>query len=182
MKKRVYKEMPNQDWKFLLIKEAKEYNMCTENFKALYHTTFKDEAVRLYKKTINWALEREFPSLDVLRQDFSDMEDEGLFIDKNFKGDILMDKQYYVFHNCKGTIKVGLNKGKKIIPVLYIANGCELNIEGIEINSPIPLSINIISYGDNKVFVEQKDNVKYVITNKQILSEEEKYNLPQNNK
>ena len=69
----------------------------------------------------------------------------------------------YIFHKCKGTINVGLNIEKKIIPMLYIANGCRLRIVGVGDIKPKKASersvVPIYTFGDNNV--SARDN-KYV--------------------
>ena len=118
-------------WKDSLLRYGKLNSMCAENIDALKKCETKSDAIQLYKKTIDWALERNYPNLELLRKEFSDCQNDGLYIDHTFNGETLNKHQVYVFHNCKGTIKVGLNNEKVIIPMLYFTNDCEMTIEGI---------------------------------------------------
>lgn len=118
-----------QDWKDILIERAKEQGMCRENFTALERLYDKKSAVALYKKTVDWALENGYPGLDVIRQYFNGMEQDGIYVDWNFKYDEVVS-QVAVFHNCSGTIRTGLNVETAVIPMLYLANGSRLVIDG----------------------------------------------------
>lgn len=145
-------------WKNSLLRYAKINSMCAENIAALKECETKSDAIQLYKKTIDWGLERSYPSLDFLRSEFADCQNDGLFIDCHFNGEILNEHQVYVFHNCKGVIKVGLNTDKVIIPMLYFANGCEMKIEGINYMQVSPDIIPCYIFGEN--FIEVKNDIK----------------------
>lgn len=124
--------------------------MCQENRAALSVVETKEEAIRLYKKTIDWALEEGFPKIDTLRRHFSDCESEGVFVDRVFHGEVLDSLPVYVFHNCSGMIHTGLNVGKRIIPMLYFANGCDMSVRPSGprgLGTYIPLYI----FGDSRV-------------------------------
>lgn len=118
-----------QDWKDILIERAKEQGMCRENFTALERLSDKVSAVALYKKTVDWALENGYPGLDVIREHFNGMEQDGIYVDLDFKYDEVVS-QVAVFHNCSGTIRTGLNVETAVIPMLYLANGSRLVIDG----------------------------------------------------
>lgn len=142
--------MMDNEWKKQLRREASAHHMCEENRRALEEVTSRATAIGLYKRTIDWALEEGYPGMDTLRKYFTGCEMFGIYIDKHFDGEVLKDHQVYVFHNCTGTIKTGLNLEKQLIPMLYFANGCDMRVEcaegyGTSIN--IPLYI----FGENKV-------------------------------
>lgn len=118
-----------QDWKDILIERAKEQGMCRENFTALERLSDRRSAVALYKKTVDWALENGYPGLDVIRQYFNGMEQDGIYVDLDFKYDEVVS-QVAVSHNCSGTIRTGLNVETAVIPMLYLANGSRLVIDG----------------------------------------------------
>lgn len=118
-----------QDWKDILIERAKEQGMCRENFTALERLSDKKSAVALYKKTVDWALENGYPGLDVIREHFNGMEQDGIYVDLDFKYDEVVS-QVAVFHNCSGAIRTGLNVKTAVIPMLYLANGSRLVIDG----------------------------------------------------
>ncbi|MCM1295792.1 MAG: hypothetical protein NC311_09650 [Muribaculaceae bacterium] len=113
-----------------LMEMAREKGICVDGY-AQMRTDNVEELVGYYIQNPDWCLERDYPTLDFLRENFSDIEDKGIYIDKTFHGEILNDRQAYIFHNCKGTIKVGLNVEMAIIPMLYVANNCRLRIIGI---------------------------------------------------
>ena len=125
--------------------------MCEDNRAYLSACETKEDAIRLYKQTIDWALEEDYPSLDFLRKEFGDQESQGLFVDRIFNGEVLNEHQVYVFHNCKGVIRVGLNLAKKIIPMCYFANGCDMTILGVEGERVFPDRVPLYIFGDNKL-------------------------------
>ena len=132
--------------------------MCEENRAALSAVETKQDAIALYLKTIDWALEEGYPSIESLRRYFSDCEQEGVFLDKHFNGDVLTERQVYVFHNCSGSIRVGLNKEKKIIPMLYFANGCNMEIKGLP-NTAMRIKVPLYVFGSNRISAEQSEDL-----------------------
>lgn len=138
--------------------------MCEENRTALESVGTKAEAIELYKKTIDWALEEGYPSLPVLREYFRDCEMYGVFIDKTFYGEILNAQQVYVFHNCKGHIRTGLNVEKQIVPMMYFANGCDMRIsssDSLGIATRVPLYV----FGANRISAENSEDIVCKIYN-----------------
>lgn len=145
-------------WKRQLRREASAHHMCAENRSALEAVDTKSDAVALYKKTIDWALEEGYPNLATLRRDFSDCESLGVFVDKHFSGEILTDHAVYVFHNCTGTIRTGINIKRRIIPMMYFANGCHMNVKGIP-GSALQVRVPLYVFGENLVSGEKSDDV-----------------------
>ena len=140
------------NWKPYLQRLAREHRMCADNRAYLNACECKEDAIRLYKQTIDWALEEEYPDLDFLRKEFADQQSQGIFIDHNFDGEILNEHQVYVFHHCTGTIRVGLNLAKKIIPMCYFANGCDMTILGVETADQfLPDRVPLYIFGENKI-------------------------------
>ena len=153
--------MMDNEWKKTLRREASARHMCEENRRALEEVTSRVSAISLYKKTIDWALEEGYPKMETLRKYFSDCELSGIFIDKHFDGEVLDSQQVYVFHNCTGTIKTGLNVKKKLIPMLYFANGCDMKVECAErigATAPVPLFV----FGKNSVSGETSEDIRCV--------------------
>lgn len=148
----------DSQWKRQLRHEASVHHMCAENRVALEEVESKEKAIELYKRTIDWALEEGYPSLSTLRRDFSDCGDFGIFIDKHFEGEILRDHSVYVFHNCSGTIRTGLNIEKKIIPMLYFANGCDMDVKGIP-NSSSQVRVPLYIFGINRIGAEMSEDL-----------------------
>jgi hypothetical protein len=140
------------NWKPYLQRLAREHRMCADNRAYLSACETKEDAIRLYKQTIDWALEEEYPDLDFLRKEFADQQSQGIFVDHNFDGEILNEHQVYVFHNCTGTIRVGLNLAKKIIPMCYFANDCDMTILGVETSDQfLPDRVPLYIFGKNKI-------------------------------
>lgn len=146
------------EWKKLLRRKATASHMCEENRTALGQVETKADAIALYIQTIDWALEEDYPGLNVIRRYFQDCEQYGIFVDKTFSGETLIDLPVYVFHNCKGSIRVGLNTSKRIIPMLYFANGCDMTITSsntLGLRSRVPLYV----FGDNTVIAESSEDI-----------------------
>lgn len=135
------------------------HHMCKENRNALENVESKAEAISLYKKTIDWALEEQYPMLSTLRSHFSDCEIYGIFIDKEFHGEILDAHQVYVFHNCRGTIRTGLNVERRIIPMLYFANGCDMEVKSSG-RFPCPIRVPLYIFGDNRISREESEDLE----------------------
>lgn len=132
--------------------------MCAENRDALERVSGKEEAIELYKRTIDWALEEGYPSLHTIREFFSDCEEQGIYVDKVFHGEDLRDHQVYVFHNCTGTIRVGLNADKAIIPMLYFANGCTMKVEAAGPKGYATI-VPLYVFGDNRITGEKSEDI-----------------------
>lgn len=133
--------------------------MCKSNRIALESVSDRHEAIALYLRTIDWALEENYPKLPTIREFFADCENEGVFVDRHFHGEILNALPVYVFHNCTGTIRTGLNTKEKVIPMLYFANGCDVSVwasDTLGLGTRVPLYV----FGDNKVLPEQSDNIE----------------------
>lgn len=153
----------NTSCKEYLLREARLHSMCTENIDALKSCVTKSDAINLYKKTIDWALEEGYPSIDFIRKEFGDCEDLGIFVDKMFHGEHLDEHQCYVFHNCRGHITVDLNIEKRIIPMLYFANGCEMEITRAASAHSLAIQVPIYIFGENKIQAEINDDIIFVI-------------------
>lgn len=139
------------NWKPYLQRLAREHKMCADNRAYLNACETKADAIRLYKQTIDWALEEGYPDLDFLRKEFAHQESEGFYIDHHFEGETLNEQQVYVFHHCTGTIRVGLNLAKKIIPMCYFANNCDMTILGIEGERMFPDRVPLYIFGENNI-------------------------------
>ena len=133
--------------------------MCTENIDALRACETKADAVTLYKKTIDWALEKSYPPVNFIRNEFGDCEDLGIFVDKDFHGELLNEHQCYVFHNCRGHIAVDINIEKRIIPMLYFANGCNLRITRAESPQSLHIKVPLYIYGENTIVADDDEDI-----------------------
>lgn len=154
-------------WKTQLRRQASARHMCEENRLALEGASSKEAAVALYLKTIDWALEEGYPRLDTLREYFTDCEPYGVFIDRKFHNELFIDKPVYVFHHCSGTIRVGLNRTKSIIPMVYVANGCNLHVQASD-NLGLRTRVPIYNFGDNRVIGEDSENLVCKVYNLEV--------------
>lgn len=135
-------------WKDKAMADIRAHRVCAEYDTLTSRARSKVDALSLYKRGIDWCLEHDSPSVDLLRAYKGDCAASGIYIDRHFNGELLNDKQVYVFHNCTGSVRTGLNLEKKIIPMLYFANGCDMTVEG---ESPALVRVPCYTFGDNKV-------------------------------
>lgn len=155
--------MRDKEWKRVLRREASAHHMCEDYRHALDESDSKVSAIGLYKRMIDWALEEGYPSLEVLREHFSDYKTAGIYIDEHFDGEVLDAQQVYVFHHCTGTIRTGLNLDKMIIPMLYFANGCDMKIESSnEWAFSAPVRVPLYLFGPNRVEAADTSKLKCV--------------------
>lgn len=132
-----------------LMKGVKALGVCKDSYSKMRGYD-RDELIAMYLHLPDWCLERDFPSLEMLRREFSDIEDKCVFIDKMFDGELFKNSPVYVFHNCKGKIRVDWNVEKANIPILYFANDCKIEVvSNDKIVVPYPTKVNIITYGEN---------------------------------
>lgn len=150
------------DWKDILIESAKDKRMCKDNFLELVKCENKERAIALYKKSIDWALENEYPSLNDLYTYFSECEKYGIFVGKCLSDTELSDLLVYVIHACTGKITVSMNEEKANIPMLYIANGCSIGIECTQ-NNEYPIMIPVYVFGNNSVRIIEHTNTETVV-------------------
>lgn len=153
-------------WKEEAIREASEHHICAEYAELMARAKSKHSIIDIYKRGVDWALENQVPSLPLLRREGLGFEDAGLYIDHAFSGDILTDQPVYIFHHCTGEIRVGLNIEKGIIPMLYFANGCDMEVSGLKSLSQIKVPIYI--FGENRVRSEASDNIQCRIYHKEV--------------
>lgn len=151
----------SSNWKPHLQRLAREHKMCAENRAYLNACENKSDAIRIYKQTIDWALEEGYPDLDFLRKEFGNYQGEGIFVDQHFEGQPLSEHRVYVFHNCTGYIRVGLNLAKKIIPMCYFANNCDMTILGFDCEKPFPDRVPLYIFGENNVVAKNTPTTEF---------------------
>lgn len=148
--------------KEMLMEEARRGGICADGFREM-RTDSIGELVDYYVANPDWCMERGFPSLDILHSEFSDIEDKGVYVDKTFNGEVFSEKQVYIFHDCKGTIKVAMDYDNAVIPMLYFANGCNMTISCNQPNNPpIRVPLYVTDEGDNSVDYIVGDNCEFV--------------------
>lgn len=156
------------DVKELLLEKAIAKGICDEGAKRITNSD-REELVKYYLTNPDWAMERNIPDLQTLRDEFSDLDDKGIFVGREFHGETLSDRLVYILHDCHGTIRVGLNTDKGIAPMLYVANGCRLRIIGTGIETQRePMMIPIYIIGANDISARRNRYVKFTIFKKQI--------------
>lgn len=148
--------------KELLMKEARDNGICVEGYNDMRGFDL-EELVDYYIKNPDWCLERNFPSMELLRTYFSEQQRKGIFIDYEFDNICLGNHLVYIFHGCKGNIATGFNFQKSLIPMLYFANDCDMHIICDE-DIKIPLYIfghnNITTSGNAKFLIYKHELIK----------------------
>ena len=135
--------MNDTELKETLMSGAREGGICAEGYGQMRGYD-RDAMIDYYLANPDWCLERGFPSLELLRREFSDIGDRGVFVGRTFDGEAFDERQVYVFHDCKGTISVGMDYGNAVIPMLYFANGCDMVVKCEQENDPpvkVPLYV-----------------------------------------
>lgn len=150
-----------------LISEGRRHGICTEGMKRIMSED-KDAMVDYYIRIIDWSLENGYPDLETLRSEFSGFEEKGIYVGKTFSGEVFDKLQTYVFHNCKGTIKVAMGYENAVIPMLYFANGCDIRVECEQKNIPA-IKVPVYVFGNNDIRAVDGDNVKFKFYKKDLV-------------
>lgn len=161
MRKRILAGM-SENWKEKILRKARLSGMCKENLSALRQCTSKEQAIELYMKTIDWALENDYPSLDEIRKHFNDCEDYGVFVDHSDLNVTASKLQSYVFHNCKGIVNVEMDYKHSIIPMLYFANDCNIIVTCKQKPLSRPIRVPIYVCGDNHITADITPNASFI--------------------
>lgn len=135
--------MDEMQLKETLMEDARRGGICADGY-GLMHSYDRDGLIDYYLAHLNWGMKHDFPSLELLRREFSDIEDKGVFVGRTFDGEVFDKLQTYIFHDCKGTIRVAMDYENAVIPMLYFANGCRMRVECEQKNDPaivVPLYI-----------------------------------------
>lgn len=146
-----------------LINVARAKGICAEGHQQMLASADIGDMVGYYVANPDWCLERGFPDLPTLREHFADVGHKGVFVGVTFHGELLNDLQAYVFHDCKGTIKVGLNVEKGSAPMLYLANGCRLHVVGDGPITKEPMQIPIYVFGKNDLSARDNRRVRFKV-------------------
>lgn len=160
--------MSHTQLKERLMSDARRGGICAEGY-GLMRGYDRDELIAYYLKCPDWCMERGFPGLDILRSEFSDIEDKGVYVGKTFNGEVFSDKQVYIFHDCKGQIRVGWDEYGAVIPMLYFANGCDIEIIGDGHFNPFPIQVPVYSFGENWIEAISDTEVIFKLYNKDLL-------------
>lgn len=118
------------------------------------------QAIRLYKNCISWALQERYPTKEELLT-FADREtlaENGVYIDMEFDGERIDDHICCVFLNCRGTIEVGLNREKSIIPMLYFSEKSRLEV--IADKELMAGAVPVELYYDSHIYTKDKERIR----------------------
>lgn len=143
---------------------ARRHGICAAGYRQMRGYD-RDGLIDYYIANPDWCMGRGFPSHDILRSEFSDIEDKGVYVGKTFNGEVFSEKQVYIFHDCKGTIRVAMDYDNAVIPMLYFANGCEMHVECEQKNSPAIIVPLYVAESVKRVSFSEKDpaeNCKFV--------------------
>lgn len=155
-------------WKYKAQREIDASGVCDEYSGLMKRASSREDALALYKRGIDWSLENNAPSLDLLRENIDVCEREGVFIDREFHGEVLNDESVYVFHHCRGEIRTGLNMARRIIPMLYFANGCDMTVKSIPDDFRTrPDVVPLYIFGDNTVLGENSSSMACTVYKKE---------------
>lgn len=157
-----------------LVNVARAKGICAEGYRQMLGSADAGVMVDYYVANPDWCLERDFPDLQTLTGSFSDCEDKGVFVNKRFHGEVLNERQAYIFHNCSGTVKVGLNAEKAIIPMVYLANGCRMRIVGVKdgegrSDKSGRVRVPVYVFGKNDYSARGNRYVEFVIYNESVM-------------
>lgn len=148
-------------WKDIVIADAKAHGICNEYAELLRRCKSLSDFLALYRRGPDWALENQVPTISLLRQYPEGLDLHGILVDKHFDGDVLMDRTVYIFQHCTGTIRTGLNVPRKIIPMLYFANGCDMRIESANGDDmPSPIQVPLYIFGENRIESEESAKIR----------------------
>lgn len=144
-----------------LMEDARRGGICAEGYGKMRGYN-RDKLIAFYLECPDWCIERGFPSLELLRLEFSDIEDRGVFVDKKFDGELFDKLQVYVFHNCRGIIKVAMDYDNAVIPMLYFANGCNIKIVCQQKNDPeILIPVYVVDDGSNHIRCSRSEGCSF---------------------
>ena len=111
----------------ILIRQARERGVCVDGYGRLSNLD-RSALLEYYKVMVDWCLEHHYPDLSVIEKYFSDCGDSGIYVGKIFRGETLSG-DVYVFHNCKGWVRVAMDYAKCVIPMLYFGNGSKMRVK-----------------------------------------------------
>ena len=134
-------------------------SLCDNYRKPLEQCETPAQAIRLYKNCISWALQERYPTKeDLLAFASKDtLAENGVYIDTVFNGERIDNHIYCVFLNCKGNVSTGLNLEKAIIPVFYLSEGSELEVN-VDSNLLRPISVEL--YYGSRVTSPEMNNLR----------------------
>lgn len=144
-----------------LMSGARQGGICAEGY-AKMRSKEREGMIAYYVENPDWCMERGFPSMEVLKAEFSDTEDYGVYVGKHFQGEVFGRKQAYIFHGCTGEIYVEMDYANALIPMLYFGNGCKIRVKcRQEANKKMPIRVPIYEFGKNDIQARDNAYAKY---------------------
>lgn len=152
-----------------LMANARGCGICADGYESM-RTKDREALIKYYTENPDWCMERDFPCLEMLKRDFSDCEDFGVYVGKTFQGEIFGRKQAYIFHQCSGVIYVEMDYQNAVIPMLYFGNGCRIIVKcRQEENKKAPIIVPLYEFGKNDIQAKNNGYAKYTRFKRQML-------------
>lgn len=149
-----------------IIDDMIRHGVCDEYAELARRAESVTDLVSLYKRGANWCLSEGVPSLDAIRAaaKADGIERYGVYVDREFHGEVLWDHGVYIFHHCTGTIATGLNVRRRIMPILYFANGSDMRVVSGNTGDrlAIPARVPYFTYDTSRTEAEQSDRLQCV--------------------
>lgn len=142
--------MEERELNEMMLRGAKAAGICAEGYRRLWGQS-KAEMLRYYICNPDWCMERDYPTLSVLRREFWDCEGWGVYVDRVLDGEVLGERQAYVFHHCRGRVRVRMSAGQALIPMLYFGNGCDMDVVCENESGVGTVRVPLYVMGDNAV-------------------------------
>ena len=143
--------MKEQEWKPIVLADASKQGICGQYAGLLERCESLSDFLHLYRRGVDWALKHDVPRREMLSQYKSERLDlHGIYIDYEFDGEELWDRQVYILRNCHGRIKTGLNIDQKIIPMFYLSDGSDITFESANAEYLTrPILVPVYLFGDS---------------------------------
>lgn len=132
---------------------------CTEAYRELLSCGTKDDIIEVYKRNYQWCLENDFPCIDFIKREFSGYGHENIFVGKHFDGETIKT-QTVIFHNCTGIVNVEMDYEERVIPMLYFANDCKMNVVCRQENV-FPIRVPLYIFGDNHIIATDTEDIEF---------------------
>lgn len=144
-----------------LLDELKEayasMNGCRDGYRELLSCATKEDLIAYYKRGYQWCLEHGVPDIDVIKREFPEYDDGNIFVGKRFNGETIK-VQTAILHNCTGMLNVEMDYEDAVIPMLYFANGCDIQVVCRQKNEP-PIKVPLYIFGENSIDAKDTEDI-----------------------
>lgn len=150
-----------------LTQQAVVLGICAQGQETMREAAGISGLIDYYIANPDWCMERDFPDYTTLMEYAEELAQRGIYVGKEFKGELLNKHQVYIFHRCKGKIKVALNEDEAMIPMFYVGNGCRLRFVGEPATEDErklalqPIDVPIYIFGKNDVAARDNKFAKF---------------------